>query len=622
MRRTLGGRVRERRLTHLPGNLRLLVLALVVLSVVTMLTLALALAVGGDYTGPDFAIVRTALSVVIIAGAGLGVATVAATCARDDPDTVTKRRRRRGILTDGLLTGAALTILFALVAVDAPAFTGMGRAPEATVRALLWLALAAALLVAPRRPTPDPPLTAADSDRLRRLALPTVLLVALIVLMLLISQSLVAVLAFVLPGLTVVALAALVVVPAILVSATLAGLADTQAYGVRLSARIERQPRLVLLVLIAKLVLITLVWLLGRSRSPNGAVLNPTAAAWIGSLLVAGIVLILLGAERRLGVSTGDHPRVAWLSGWLVAVPLGIVAFLGLLLGVLPRLSQRPWTIIGLATLAVMAGLSRGAVDGWRRGVRWGAAMTLAVVLSLLAPRSVTLGLPSFLVDGSLINLGVLIVLLVTGLLVGIGVLLVLAVKTRQVRLGVYLLAVALWVAVLVTLSRVVPGTTGLNMDLPLTLLLLMAAVAWMRGVQNLVDGFEIVVTVVVLSVLIELPMILDMLPALAQRGLLLAALLTPAIASIWKHLSSLDPELAGRPALRALAVTCLGYATLAALVWTIGISGGDVINNLSTQVLNFLAVPIALLLVAAGSAARPMVSRWNDQQRLPAGLD
>jgi hypothetical protein len=39
------------------------------------------------------------------------------------------------------------------------------------------------------------------------------------------------------------------------------------------------------------------------------------------------------------------------------------------------------------------------------------------------------------------------------------------------------------------------------------------------------------------------------------------------------------------------------------------------VINNLSTQVLNFLSVPIALLLVAAGSAARPTVSRWNDQQ-------
>ena len=104
MRRTLGGRVRERRLTHLPGNLRLLVLALVVLSVVTMLTLALALAVGGDYTGPDFAIVRTALSVVIIVGAGLGVATFAATCARDDPDPVTKRRHRLGILTAGLLT--------------------------------------------------------------------------------------------------------------------------------------------------------------------------------------------------------------------------------------------------------------------------------------------------------------------------------------------------------------------------------------------------------------------------------------------------------------------------------------------------------------------------------------
>ena len=86
----------ERRVTHLPGNLRLLVLALVVLSVATMLTLALALAVGRDYSGPDFAIVRTALSVVIITGAGLGVATVAATCVLDDPDTVTKRRHRLG----------------------------------------------------------------------------------------------------------------------------------------------------------------------------------------------------------------------------------------------------------------------------------------------------------------------------------------------------------------------------------------------------------------------------------------------------------------------------------------------------------------------------------------------
>jgi hypothetical protein len=44
---------------------------------------------------------------------------------------------------------------------------------------------------------------------------------------------------------------------------------------------------------------------------------------------------------------------------------LGIVASRGLLLGVLPRLSQRPWTIIRVATLAVV-----GDVDGWRRAVR------------------------------------------------------------------------------------------------------------------------------------------------------------------------------------------------------------------------------------------------------------
>jgi hypothetical protein len=248
-----------------------------------------------------------------------------------------------------------------------------------------------------------------------------------------------------------------------------------------------------------------------------------------------------------------------------------------------------------------------------------GVAMTLAVVLSLLAPLSVPFDLPSFLVDGSLINLRTLIVLLIIGLLVGIAVLLVLAVKTH----GKYASASNYSPSpcgsrVLVTLSRVVPGTTGLNIDPALTLLLLIAAVVWIRGGQHLVDGFEIVVTLVVLSVLIELPLVLDMLPEPAQRGVLLAALLTPAIANIWKHPSGLDPELPGRPALRALAVTCLGYATLARLVWTIGISGGDLINNLSTQMLNFLSVPIALLLVAAGSAARPTVSQWNDQR---AGL-
>jgi hypothetical protein len=105
---------------------------------------------------------------------------------------------------------------------------------------------------------------------------------------------------------------------------------------------------------------------------------------------------MLLSVERRLGLSTGDHARAAWLSGWLIAVPMGIVAFLALLLGVLPRLSHQPWTIIGLATLALMAGLSRSAADGWRRGVRWGAAMTIAVLLSLLAPRSVQFDLPTF----------------------------------------------------------------------------------------------------------------------------------------------------------------------------------------------------------------------------------
>jgi hypothetical protein len=185
---------------------------------------------------------------------------------------------------------------------------------------------------------------------------------------------------------------------------------------------------------------------------------------------------------------------------------------------------------------------------------------------------------------------------------------LALAVRTRQVRLGVYLLAVVVWVAVLVTLSRVAPGTTGLNIDLALTLLLLVAGLAWMAGGQHLVDGFEIVLTTVVLSVLIELPIALNALPEIAQRGLLVAALISPGVASMWRHLRYLDPALAGRPAIRGLAVTCLGYSTLAGIVWIFGSSVADLINSLSTVVLGFVSVPVALLLVAAASSARPML--------------
>jgi hypothetical protein len=194
---------------------------------------------------------------------------------------------------------------------------------------------------------------------------------------------------------------------------------------------------------------------------------------------------------------------------------------------------------------------------------------------------------------------------LVVALLLAIGCLSVAAAIHRRTRMLTYLLAVTVWTLMLLALDRWAEGTTQLNIDIALTGLLLLAAITWLAKLQREVDGFEVIVTAAVTFAVIDVPFFLDILPGGWQVGLLILALVGPGLASLWKETSLLRDPARTTKAVRHLGVTCLAYALLTALVWATDLSAAWLIDNLSTVFLQFLLVPVAMLLVTASSVAR-----------------
>ena len=592
----------DRRLGGLPRRSRALALVLMGLTAATMGFLALVLAVSKEYAENAFVLVRFGVSLIVLLSVGLGVAVVGATRT---PVAAGPGRARRRSFSDALLSLAAVSVLLTLACVDAAADIGLNTPQTMLVRALVWLALALALapILDPRPTRPGP--GDIDFDRFRRLVLPSLVLIALAFAVLAVSRSVTAALQFLEPALAVPGLAALVVLPTILVSTTVAGLADTQRRGEQLSALLDRRPYLVVGVVLVRLALIGFLLALGRWLRPDVVLLSFSIAAWSGTLIVGLLVVALLSVERRLGLTTGDHPRIARLAGWVVALPMASVAVFGWLIGVLPDLVHHPGAVIAVGLLVVAVRRLHRASRRLSGTATTALAAASGLIVSLLVLPSTGLQLPATLSSGNLVTVTVVGGLLGLAVVGVVAALVTLAVKTRQLRLAVFLVAVVGWIVIRIGLERVAPDATPLNLDLSLTLLLLVAAATWVTGLQRWVDGFEIVVTTVITIVVIQLPIVLNALPDLAQRGLLVGALLSPGLAAGWRHTRTLAQGLSRREGFRALATSCLAYAALVGLVWIAGVDAGGMVNSLSNLAVDYLAVPLALLLVAAGSVAR-----------------
>ena len=578
-----------------------------------MALLVAGLAPNRDLLAGAHLAVRVLIGALILAAAATGLAFVGATTGLPQvpADIATGSRRRYRTLWEriprGMFTLGALSPLLVVLILDDLARAGLARTGTTILRAVLWCLFVVGAISLLHRTPHSGSSGVVDCDRALRLASPTVLLLVGVGVASVLDRSL-ATAEFLLGyPIALAGFASLAVVPTILVSSAVEGLRKVQKRGVRLSVLVEHRPQLLVLVLVVKLVIIGLIFLIGRSLLPERSLLSSSTASWMGSVLAGLLVLALLSLDRRIGLAATHHLLLSRFSGALLGGVLGALAGVVLLVTVLNSAAHRPWTLAGLVVVLVL-----GVVAG--RGIRW--RWRLAVYLtaciaglgaSVLSVRSIAFAPPrisSAIFDETWSKREIVLVLVVA-LVLAIGCLCVAAVIHRRTRLLTYLFAVTVWTLLLFALDRLDADTTQLNIDLALTGLLLLAAITWLAKLQHEIDGVEVMVTAAVTFAVIDFPFFLDILPGGWQAVVLIFALLGPGLASLWKETSLLRDPTRTTKALRHLGVTCLAYALLTAVVWAADLSAARLMDDVSTAFLGFLLVPLALLLVAASSAGR-----------------
>jgi hypothetical protein len=189
------------------------------------------------------------------------------------------------------------------------------------------------------------------------------------------------------------------------------------------------------------------------------------------------------------------------------------------------------------------------------------------------------------------------------------------AILTRRIRLLLYLIAVALWALLALIVGRFAGDVPILNIDIVLLVVLLTMTILWLVGRQVRVDGFEVVMTVIVITTLWLLPLALRLMPESLSILVVVGVVLAPGVSSILSALPR--PRRRTSPSDRAtLSLACLSYALLAALVWTVGGGNASFPDALASALLDYILLPLALLLILTASAGRARVAPGRRQAR------
>ena len=405
--------------------------------------------------------------------------------------------------------------------------------------------------------------------------------------------------------LSVAAALGVVVVPALLISSAVTGLQDVHDATRGLTWLSVDRPRTVLLVLIANLVLVALIWGVGTALDPAIGLWDPRPAGWLAAAICAALIIIMLTVERRIVLRAADHSTIALAAGLVVAAPIAALMLVFFGVFVLGAALNDPLSLAGLALLVV------GVVTVQRLVHRVATQFLAVAALGIIIAGLGSLPSPSLPIATSLRALsqdyardfGVAAALAISALVLAVIGVIVAACLFRQVRLLVYLAAVAGWVLMTLLLKNLT-GVTALNLAVALTVLLMLATVLWLTGRQRAIDGYEVVLTVVVTASLWLLPLALRLVPDPVSDWLVAGALLLPAVSSLGTHLR--DRKRSGpRVAGGQLGLTCLMYGMLAALVWVIGAGQVTVSDNVATAVSEYVLPPLGLLLILTASAGR-----------------
>jgi len=523
---------------------------------------------------------------------------------------------------DRLLPSVGLVVLTFSVLLLGPAYLGAQMRTGAVLPALaLWLVLAIACVYVSRRVERD---TAGlfDEHRTAKAAVPAVLILSIALGAIVIGRSSAVVTSLLTPTLLLAAFASIAVLPAVSAESAVKGLDAVRNRGERAVRFARRRPRLVAATAVFKLLVIVAVWAVYHLRRPTDVPLGSAPSAWVLASATAAFVMLLFVLDRRFGLAAADHPVVSRASGLLLGGSLGGLIAVSLVIGTLGVVIRQPLPLVGVAVLLALGAATGGIRDRKARLATYAVAAVLAILAAIFVTRAPGAGGSAF--PPTVLNFALVGSLLAVGLAIGIVCMLVRIRRTRRFTWLVYVAAVVIWMVIWLMLKPwLAPQMTMLNIDLVLTLFMILAAVLLAFGVQREIDAFEITVTLAATFILIELPLITALLPYPETLKLSIAAVavLSPGLAALWAGTRMLAQPSEQRAGMSRLALSSLLYYLLLALQWAVGIDVTALMKGLEGVALNLLTVPLVLLLVAAGeSGARITPSSSRDGETAVAG--
>ena len=473
-------------------------------------------------------------------------------------------------------------------------------------RIVMWVGFAAACLYVARRRRPHSA-ALVDGDRALRVALPVMLVIAVVATPVTAGSSLWNTTLLLLGVLSVILNLGISAAIGILVTLTVKGLEATRDRGKRVSAFIGERKRMLLAIVGAKLLGILLVWALRRTLVPDEPVLDLSLATCVMATIAAAIVVVLLVIDSHVRLSRSDHEVVSRFSGIVVGGALSCGFAAALLIGVgTSAIATRPLSLIGAALLLALA-VALSGVRRWPARVTAYAILVVAgAVVAVTWAARPTSALPMF--DGGdesmarLVTTGGVVALL--AVVVALIWIVVASIMSRRFGWITYVATVVVWVVIQFIWSAVAPFDL-MTFDLALTLFLGVAAMLLVTGAQDVVDGFEIVVVAVTTFLLIEVPMVTELLPEWVQLVLLSIAVLGPGLAVIWKALAAMGEPATQRGAVARIALTTAVYFQLSVGVWLGRVDIAKAVDLVTDFAQYTLVIPLLLLMVAAHNPAR-----------------
>jgi hypothetical protein len=547
----------QRRLHALGGVHRSSAVALMCSTVVAM-TLVALLVFGRNVIGPDSTQAWHAVGgVVVFAGLLLALTILAGTL---DLTPTAGRAGRPVTVIHRLLPFAGLIVLTFSVVLLQPTVLGEAmRTPVAVPAIALWLVFALACVYVSRRVARD---TSGlfDEQRTAKVAVPGALILAILVGAIAIGRSPYVVTSLVTPTLALAAFAAIVVLPAVSAEGAVKALEAVRNRGERAVRFARRRPWLVAATAVAKLLVVVGVWGVWHVRRPNDPVLGSTLGIWVLASAAAVFVLLLFVLDRHFGLAAADHPAVSRASGLLLGGSLGGLIAVVFFLGTLGAVVRQPLPLIGVAVLLALSSATGGLRDRRARVAIYGVAAALAILAAIFLTRAPSAGGWTF--DPKLLSIPLVGSILAASLAIGFLFVLVRICRTRRYAWFVHVAAVLIWVAIVGLGSLFAKTMTMLNVDVVLTLLMIVAAVLLALGVQREIDAFEITVSLAATFILIELPLIAALLPypETLKQSIAAIALLTPGCAALWAGSKMLAEPSEQRAGMSRLAVSCLLY--------------------------------------------------------------